>query len=807
MNGLFQDFRYSLRQLRKSPGFAATAILVLALGMSASVAIFAFVDAALIKPLPYANPDRLVDVTESAEMFPRANLSYLDYLDWKRLNTVFTSMDVYNDTGYLLRTADGTTPAPGVRVSDGFFGTLGIDPILGRDFYAGEDLPSAPHTVILSYSTWRNRFGGRKDVIGEAVTLSGIPHTIVGVLPSDFQFAPRGNAEFWTTLHADDHCSKSRGCHNFDGIGRLKDGVTVAMALANMKTIAKQLEQQYPADNRGQGASVLPLSEVIVRDIRPIFLVLLAGAGLLLVIACVNVSSLLLVRSESRKREIAVRGALGASRGRLIRQFMTEGIVLVGAGCVLGLLAADGAMRILISLISTDMLAYMPYLIGIRLNLHVLAFAGAVCIFAAILFALPPVMRLPLTKLREGLTEGGRGYAGTLWRRFGANLVVVELAIAVVLLVAAGLLGKSFYRLLHVDIGFQPEHLATVGVQLPEVTYAKDPQIVAVAHQIVNRISNLPGVESVGLTTVLPVSFNGNTTWIRIVGQPYNGEHNEVNQREVDSTLFTTLRAKLSRGRYFTDAEDTSKPLVVIINQALARKYFAGQDPIGKKIGDTSLSEKSLAEVIGIVDDVKDGSLDSEIWPAVYYPFNQNTDSYFSLVVRTSQNEQSLLPTMVAAIHEIDPGIGTRDESTMIARINDSPTAYMHRSSAWLVGGFAALALSLGVVGLYGVIAYSVTQRTREIGVRMALGAQRSSVYQLILRDAGWLVGVGICVGLLCSVAAASLMGSLLFGVRAWDVTTLAAVAVVLACSAFLASYIPARRAATVDPMVALRCE
>jgi predicted permease len=807
MNGLFQDLRYSLRQLRKSPGFAATAILVLALGMSASVAIFAFVDAALIKPLPYANPDRLVDVTESAEMFPRANLSYPDYLDWKRLNTVFSSMEVYNGTGYLLRTADGTTPAPGVRVSDGFFGTLGIAPILGRDFYAGEDLPSAPHTVILSYSTWRNRFGGRKDVIGEAVTLSGIPHTIVGVLPSDFQFAPRGNAEFWTTLHADDHCSKSRGCHNFDGIGRLKDGITVAMALANMKTIAKQLEQQYPADNRGQGASVLPLSEVIVRDIRPIFLVLLAGAGLLLVIACVNVSSLLLVRSESRKREIAVRGALGASRGRLIRQFMTEGIVLMGAGCLLGLLAADGAMRILISLISTDMLAYMPYLIGIRLNLHVLAFAGTVCIFAAILFALPPVLRLPLTKLREGLTEGGRGYAGTLWRRFGANLVVVELAIAVVLLVAAGLLGKSFYRLLHVDIGFQSEHLATVGVQLPEVTYAKDPQIVAVAHQIVNRISSLPGVESVGLTTVLPVSFNGNTTWIRIVGQPYNGEHNEVNQREVNSALFTTLRAKLSRGRYFTEAEDKSKPLVVLINQALARKYFPGQDPIGKKIGDTSLSEKSLAEVIGIVDDVKDGSLDSEIWPAVYYPFNQNTDSDFSLVVRTSDAEQSLLPTMVAAIHEIDPGIGTRDESTMIDRINDSPTAYMHRSSAWLVGGFAALALCLGVVGLYGVIAYSVTQRTREIGVRMALGAQRSSVYQLILREAGWLVGVGICVGLLCSIAAASLMGSLLFGVRAWDVTTLAAVAVVLACSALLASYIPARRAATVDPMVALRCE
>ncbi len=807
MTGLLQDLRYALRQLRKSPGFAVTAMLVLTLGISASVAIFAFVDAALVKPLPFANPSRLVDVTESVAMIPRANLSYPDYLDWKRLNNVFSSMDIYNGTGYLLRTSAGTEPVPGVRVSDGFFHTLGITPMLGRDFYAGEDLPAAPRTVILSYATWQQRYGGRKNVIGETVTLSGIPYTIVGVLPREFQFAPRGNAEFWTTLHASDSCGLRRSCHNFNGVGRLKDGVSVEMARANMKAIARQLELQYPADNRDQGASVLPLSDVFVENIRPILLVLLGGAGLLLVIACVNVSSLLLVRSESRKREIAVRGALGASRGRLIRQFMTEGIVLIMAGCLLGLAAAEGAIQVLLSLISKDFMDYMPYLNGLGLNTHVLIFAVAISAFAAALFSLPPVLRLPLTKLREGLTEGGRGYAGTLWRRFGANLVVVELAIAVVLLAGAGLLGKSLHRLLHVDLGFQPDHLATLTVALSDTAYAKEEQVVAVGRQIVSRVQSLPGVQSVGLTSVLPVSFNGNTTWIRVVGQPYNREHNEVNQRDVSSALLSTLHAKLWRGRYFTDVEDKTKPPVVVINKALAKKYFPGQDPIGKKIADTDLAPKSIKEVVGIVEDIKDGSLDSEIWPAVYYPFNQSTDSYFSLVVRTSRAEQSLLPTLVSTIREIDPGIGTLDEATMGDRINNSPTAYMHRSAAWLLGGFAALALLLGVVGLYGVIAYSVTQRTREIGVRMALGAQRSSVYQLILREAGWLAGIGIAAGILCSIGAAVLMRGLLFGVQAWDVATLSAVSAVLAISALFASYVPARRAAQVDPMIALRYE
>jgi len=807
MNGTVQDTHYALRQLRKNPGFACTAVLILTLGISASLALFGFVDAALLRPLPYPNPMRLVHVTESLPLLPRANLSYPDYLDWKKQNQVFSSMDVYIGNGFLLNTPAGTEPVSGTRVTDGFFRTLGVAPALGRDFYAGEDRLGAPRTVLLSYSAWQKRFGGRKGVIGQSVTLSGIPTSIVGVLPESFQFAPRGNTEFWTTLHPAGSCDLRRSCHGLDGVARLKDGVTVQMALANMQAIAKQLEMQYPDSNRGQGASVVALSEVIVGDVRPIFLTLFGGAGLLLLIACVNVSSLLLVRTQSRRREIAVRGALGASPARLIGQFIIEGLVLITIGCALGLAVASVFMRVLVGLLSKDLLASMPYLQGLGLNPHVLVFAVAIGALAAVLLSLTPILRSPLSRMQEGLAEGGRGSAGTLWRRLGPNLVVIELAVAFVLLVGGGLLGKSLYRLLHVELGFQSDHLATLQVGLPETSYAKDEQIVAAARQIVSRIESLPGVMSVGLSSVLPVSFNGNTTWIRFVGKPYSGEHNEVNEREISSALFTTLHAKLLRGRYFSDAEDASKPRVVIINETLAKKYFPGEDPIGKKIGDTSLSPTSLAEVIGIIEDVKDGSLDSETWPAVYYPFNQSTDNYFSVVVRTSQSAPSVLPALVSTIRQVDSAIGIMDETTMGQRIDSSPSAYMHRSSAWLVGGFAALALLLGVVGLYGVIAYSVSQRTREIGVRMALGAPRASVYQLIMKEAAWLTGMGIAAGIVCSIAAATLIRGLLFGVRPWDVATLVAVSALLGISALLAAYLPARRAARVDPMVALRYE
>jgi len=805
---LLQDTHFSLRQLRRSPGFTTTAVLMLSLGIGASIAIFAFVDAVLIKPLPYTDPNRLVDVAERAAVFPRSNLSYLDYVDWKRLNKVFSSFDVYGGGGYLLSTPSGVEPVPAARVSDGFFRTLGIHPILGRDFYSGEDQPGAARNVILSYGAWQRRFGGRKDIIGQTVTLDGAPNNIIGVLPEDFQFAPRGDAEFWATFHEHTNCEKRRSCHNLFGVARLKDGVSVETALADMTAIAKQLEIQFPDSNRDQGAQVAPLSDYIVKDIRPILLVLLGGAGLLLLIACINVSSLLLVRSEGRRREFAVRGALGASPARLIRQFITEGLVLVAAGTLCGLAAGFGVIKLLLGLVSKDMLTNMPYLHNLGINIHVLAFTVAVSLLAAAIFSLTPAFRMPVTALRDALNDGDRGSAGTLWRRLGANLVVLELTIAVVLLVAAGLLGKSLYRLLHVDLAFEPSHLATLQVELPEKIYDKDEKLTVVTRKILDRVSTLPGVTSASTTTVLPVSCNCNTNWIRVLGHPFHGEHNEVDQREVGADYFKTLKAAIVRGRSFTEQDDASRPKVMIINKTFAKKYFPDEDPIGKKVGEyNDLSPKTLREIVGVVDDVRESALDSEIWPTEYEPAAQSADSYLSLIVRTTQDEKAILPSLAAAIHQVDPGIGTTNAATMEQRIGDSQTAYLHRSAAWLVGGFAALALLLGVIGLYGVIAYSVSQRTREIGVRMALGAARSSVYQLILKEAGQLTIIGIVAGVLCAIATATLIRKVLFGIHSWDLQTLASVAFLLGISALLASFIPARRAASINPVEALRAE
>ena len=804
---LAQDLRFALRQLRKNPGFALTATLILAMGIGASVAIFGFVDAALIKPLPYAQPTRLTAVYEYTPQCPHCNLSYEDYLDWKKQNHVFQSFEVWGSNGYLLPTPAGAESVPGVRVSDGFFRTLGVAPLLGRDFYAGESSPSAPRSVILSYATWQARYGGQTSIIGQSITLSDQPYTIIGVLPREFHFAPRGRAEFWTTLHDPNACEQRRSCHNLYGIARLKDSASVAAALADTRAIAQRLELQYPTSNHGQGAMVLPLSEAIVGDSRPILLVLLGGAILLLLIACVNVSSLVLVRAESRKREIAVRGALGASRLRLIGQFSTEGVVLVAAGTVLGLALASAAMQALSSLISKPMMESMPYLNGLHLNLHSFLFASLLALIAAALFSLAPILRLSLSNVSDGLAEGGRGAVGKTWRNLGANLVVVELATAVVLLTGAGLLAKSFYHLLHVELNFNPGHLAMVTVAAPDSVYAKPSQLLALNRTVVARIASLPGVVSVGLSSDPPLTCNCDTTWFRVLGQPWNGDHNDSPERDVTPEYFKTLQARLLRGRNYTETDDLAKPSYVIINRTLARQFFHDQDPIGKKIGDLDLSPGSLREIIGVVDDIRESELDSDIRPVIYYPMYQGPDNGFTVIVRTAQAPASLLPEITRAIHQLDPSIGTYNETTMDAQIDNSQTAYLHRSSAWVVGGFAALALLLGVVGLYGVIAYSVSQRTREIGVRMALGAPRSSVYRLVLREAGWLTAAGIILGLVSSIAAATLMRKLLFGTAAWDIPTLAAVAIVLGASAMLASYLPARRAAGVNPVDALRAD
>jgi predicted permease len=494
---------------------------------------------------------------------------------------------------------------------------------------------------------------------------------------------------------------------------------------------------------------------------------------------------------------------------RLVRQFITEGLMLVVLGSALGVAGAAFLMRLLARLIPPAMMNGMPYLQGLGLTGRQLVFACGISLAAALLFSVVPILRLSLLlsphDTREDLTEGGRNTSGTLWRHFGANLVVIELATAMVLLVGAGLLSKSFYRLLHTDIGIQPEHLATLGVVLPHSAYPKDEQIVALSRQILDGVKDLPGVSESSVSHSLPIGGIGGNTTFTIVGRPASGAPYEVNQRQVSSSYFTALQARLLRGRFFAAHEDASRPRAAIINQTMAKQYFPGEDPIGKRIDFDGAQPPS--EIVGLVDDVKEGPLDQATRPAFYVPFDQEPDNSFFVLVRTSQAEESLIPAMAALIHKLDSGIVISEGSTMTERINNSSSAYLHRSSAWLVGGFAVLALLLSVIGLYGVIAYSVSQRTREIGVRMALGAQRGSVYRLILKEAGWLIAFGVVAGLVCSVGATTLMRNLLFGVRVWDLSTLVAVAATLAVCALLASYIPARRAASVNPVEALRAE
>lgn len=807
LDNLVRDMKYAIRQLVRNPGFAITAILVLALGIGASIAIFAFVDAALLEPLPYANPGRLMSVNESSVESPRWPLSYPDFLDWQRLNKSFSSLDVHGGSGYILRTGSGAEPVPGERVSGGFFQTLGVRPMLGRDFNPGEDQPGGPNVTILSYGTWVHRFGARRDVVGQTVDLNNQPYLMIGVLPRSFSFAPAGNAEFWVPINVLSPHEQQRSFYNFWGIGRLRDDVTPQTAHAEMTNIAKQLQRQYPVHGIDLSASVVPLAEVIVGDVQLILLALLGGAGLLLLIAWVNVASLVLVCSESRRREIGVRGALGATPIRLICQFVTEGFLLALFGSLAGVPVAASLMKLLARLVPKDMASHMPFLEGVGMNAHTSAFAAAIALVTALLVAATPTLRLSFQKVRDGLADGDRFSASRLWRRLGANMVILELAVAVVLLAVAGQLGLSLYRLLHVPLGFDPNRLATLSVMAPGTVYKTDAQTVALFREVKRRVESLPGVQSASMTSMLPVQCNCAIDNIQFPGKPYHGEHNYVDERHVSAEYLPTLKASLVRGRFFTEDDDASRPDVAVINETLARKYFSGQNPVGQKIADDEGGLPTVWEIVGVVDDVREGPLDVDIAPTEYFPIHQTRDLSFTLAVRTRQGSGALLPILVSTLHQIDPDLGVSDEATMNEKIDATQAALLHRFSAWLVGGFAAVALVLGVVGLYGVIAYSVSQRTREIGVRMALGAKRSSVYRLVMQQAGWLILAGLAIGLASSVGVSMLIRKLLFGVQAWDGMTLGGVAVLLSLASMAASFLPAHRAASVNPVEALRAE
>ncbi|MBV8817328.1 MAG: ABC transporter permease, partial [Acidobacteriaceae bacterium] len=741
------------------------------------------------------------------ETCPLCNLSHPDFLDWKRQNKSFSDFDVYNRQGTALQTSTGVLPVRTTRVTDGFFRTLGVAPMLGRDFRTGEDLLSAPRTAILTYATWQKSYGGKTDVLGTSVVLGGNAHTIIGVLPREFHFAPAEPTEYWVTMHASSECDLRRSCHGLFGVARLKEGVTFEQALSDVTAIAMRLQQQYPTTNKQQGANLAPLSEVISGSIRPTVLVLLAGAGLLWIIAVTNVSGLMLVRTENRMHELAIRNGLGASGARITSQFVVEGLTLAAIGAALGTASAFWTMRLLSGLISEETLLRMPFLTGLGLNPRVIMFAVVAGLLSAALFAFTPALSLAWSSwsgMRQRLAEGSRRASGNTWRRLGSKLVVVELAMAVVLLAGAGLLARSLQRLLTVKLGIAPDHVAMINVSAPRA-YEQDAPAVELERKLIAAVSALPGVQSAGVATKPPVSFSGPTTWFRILGRPWHGEHKEAPFVSVSTGYFQTMGATLLRGRYFTESDDRSKRRVAIVNQAFVREFFPNEDPIGKQLSPPS--EKIVpVEIVGVVEDIREGPLDSVTRPTIYDPFAQNKDTDFCLFARTlGDEESSVVSEMSQVVRRIDPEIVTKGGRTMTMQIVSS--AYIHRSLALLVGGFAALALLLSVVGLYGVIAYSVGTRTREMGVRMALGASRADVYKLILRDAGGMIAAGIVLGMTGSIGAAYLMRELLFGVELWDVPTLLSVGVTLSLCAIFASLVPARRAAAINPVEALRSE
>jgi macrolide transport system ATP-binding/permease protein len=518
----------------------------------------------------------------------------------------------------------------------------------------------------------------------------------------------------------------------------------VQAAQAEMTRIAKLLHRQYSASTQEQNASVVPLAEIVVGDVRPILLTLMGGAGLLLLISCVNVASLVIPK---------------------------------------------------------DMAFNMPFLEGVGLNSHTCAFATSVALLATLLLAASPQIRLSSQKVRDGMIDGNRSTTGSMWQRFGSNLVIVEIAIAVVLLASAGLLGQSLYHLLHVSLGFEPGQVATLDVTAPNKIYDTDMQMEELYQEVIRRVAALPGVESAGMTSLLPVQCDCNTDNPRVVGKPDRVEHVEVNERHVSAVYLSTLKAKLIRGRYFTPEDNSSAPGVVVINQSMARRFFPHQNPIGQRIANEEMGRPSTWQIIGVIDDVHEGPLDAASGPAEYFPVSQTHDRSFTLIVRTQQSTASILPVLVSTLHQVNPELATSDEGTLTAKIDQTQAALLHSFSAWLVAGFALIALVLAVVGLYGIVAYSVSQRTREIGIRMAIGAQRSSVYVLVTRQAGWLTLGGLAIGLACSLGVSLLMRKLLFGVQAWDPTTLGCVTVVLGLSSMAASFLPARRAAAIDPM------
>ncbi|HEY8188959.1 MAG TPA: ABC transporter permease [Pyrinomonadaceae bacterium] len=821
MQKIWQDLRYGIRMLLKSPGITLVVILALALGIGANTAIFSVVDAVLLRPLPYEDSERLVFLNETSKTMDEISVSYPNFTDWRNQNKVFEKIGVYNRGSYNLTGAGEAERIITAQMSADLFAALRVNPALGRLYTNDEDKPGAAPVVVLSYPLWQRRFGGQASILNQQLTLNGKSYTVVGIMPQGFQFPSR--AEMWVPVGqlSGEASWQQRGNHpGLYGVARLKPGVSFAQAKAEMDMIGANLEKQYQNSNAGNGVGVRPLLEIFVGDIRRALWVLFAAVAFVLLIACANIANLLLARAQSRQKEMAIRAAMGAGRWRIARQLLTESILLALIGGTLGMLIAQWGIK-LILYISPDAI---PRSREIGLDWRVLAFTIGLSVITGVLFGLVPALQAGIVDVHETLKETGRGTSGKHWLR--SSLVVVEVATTLVLLIGAGLMIRSFYRLQKVDPGFSYDHLTSFTVALPQKKYSTNEQREEFYKRLLENLRSLPGVEATAAASGLPLGNNGWQTSFVIDGQPPPPREQTPLMEAclVTPDYFRAMSIPLRRGRFFNDHDDRSalvgKDLskldenqrqiaalnAIVIDDEFARRYWPNEDPVGKRIRLGPSADAPTLTVQGVVGRVKMEGLSQDSKRVQgYFPFAQIPSNGMTVILKAAGDPNQLIAAVRQQVKAIDP-----DQPIYSIRTMDQIRAESvapERLNLTLLSIFAGIALVLAIVGIYGVMSYSVTQRTHEIGIRMAIGAQPRDVFRMVIGQGMMLAMIGVVLGLVGAFGLTRLMATMLFGVEPTDPATFAAIAVLLTVVALVACYVPGRRATRVDPVVSLRYE
>jgi putative ABC transport system permease protein len=806
---LLQDVRYSARTLRKAPGFTCIALLTLALGIGANTAIFSIVDGVLLRGLPYANPERLVTLKETTPKVGSVSVSYPDFVDWHEQSHSFSEMAAVCGVEFNLAGIDQPENLSGEAVSPNYLSMLGVRPFLGHDFDASEGKVGAAPVVLLSYQLWQSHFGGESGAIGRSVMLDGRGFTVIGVLPPGFRSVDKADViepiGVWLTGKSDAYERGDRG--DMLVVGRLATGITLAQAGSEVRGIAARLAQAYPGSNDQFGVELKPIREVFAEDLRPTLLVLFGAVMFVLLIACANVANLFLMRGAGRTKEIALRVALGAGRGRIIRQMLAESFVLAILGGIAGVSLAALGVRGISRLIPTDTLAGAD----VSLNGEVLLFAAGAVVFSAFVFGLVPALQSAKAGVQPDLKSSGRSAtAGARQNRWRAVLAVGEIALALILLAGAGLMMKSLYRLLAVDPGFRSAQLLTMQMSLRTSQYRNETNKLTFWAHVLDRVRVLPGVEAAALGTSVPMTESHSRSDVTVEGmalpKPGNFPHPDVHI--VSPAYVKTLGIQMLRGREFTDSDLESAPKVAVINDRMARGLFGAENPIGKRIMFGHPSAKSTPKwltIVGVVADTKMYGLANPSRLELYIPMRQSASGSMTLIVKSGADAGALTTAIKAAVAQIDKDQPVSGVVTMARLIEDSVAT--RRVTLILLGLFSGLALVLAAIGIYGVISYSVAQRAQEIGIRMALGAQTGDVQKMILAQGAKIAGAGVAIGIAAAFGLTRLLTKLLYSVSAADPFTFGGVALVLIVVAMLACYIPARRTMRVDPVVALRCE